>query len=204
VIPGHTEFLASEVGAESYTMMMVSDDVRVGLVSGHMPIWDVPKAITVAAILDKLGVMDASLRNDFGITRPRVAVLGLNPHAGDGGHLGREEIDTIIPAINQACEEGFLAVGPFPADGFFASGMYRQYDAVLAMYHDQGLIPFKVLSFERGVNFTAGLSIVRTSPDHGTAFDIASRGVASPGSMISAIYLAADVARRRQLAEAPV
>jgi 4-hydroxythreonine-4-phosphate dehydrogenase len=200
-IPGHTEFIADKVAAPSYTMLMVSDDVRVGLVTGHIPIWDVPKGVTEEAILDKIAVMDRSLREDFGIMRPRIAVLGLNPHAGDGGLLGREESDTIIPAINRACENGLLAFGPFPADGFFASGGFRHYDAVLAMYHDQGLIPFKVIAFENGVNFTAGIPIIRTSPDHGTAFAIAGRGVASPSSMIRAIYLAADIARVRMVAD---
>ena len=195
--PGHTEFIASRTGVEDYTMMMISDNLRVGLVTGHIPIWDVPKGVTRQAILDKIRVINASLVHDFGIQRPKIAVLGLNPHAGEGGVLGREEIESIIPAVKEACEEGSLVFGPFPADGFFAIGAYRLYDAVVAMYHDQGLVPFKTLAFESGVNFTAGLPIVRTSPDHGTAFNIAGEGKASPGSMRSAIYLAVDIARRR-------
>jgi 4-hydroxythreonine-4-phosphate dehydrogenase len=196
-VPGHTEYIADRLDISSHTMMMVAEQFRIGLVTAHIGIVDVPKAATVEAILAKLSVMDRALRDDFGIVRPRIAVLGLNPHAGDGGLIGREEVDTVVPAIKKACSEGYLALGPFPADGFFASGAYRQYDAVLAMYHDQGLIPFKVIAFDSGVNYTAGLPIVRTSPDHGTAFDIAGRFVARPDSMRSAIYLAVEIARRR-------
>lgn len=195
--PGHTEFIARRVGSDDYTMMMISDNLRVGLVTAHIPIWDVPKGVTREAILEKIRVIHAGLVSDFGIQRPKIAVLGLNPHAGEGGVLGREEFESIVPAVNDACEEGSLVFGPFPADGFFAIGAYRLYDAVLAMYHDQGLVPFKTLAFESGVNYTAGLPIVRTSPDHGTAFNIAGEGKASPGSMRSAIYLAVDIARRR-------
>ncbi len=195
--PGHTEFIARRAGCEAFTMMLVSDELRVGLVTGHIPIWDVPKRITREAILEKMRIISASLRHDFGVERPKIAVLGLNPHAGDGGVLGREEDEAILPAIERSCEEGNLVFGPFPADSFFGIGAYRLYDAVLAMYHDQGLIPFKTLAFESGINFTAGLPIVRTSPDHGTAFNIAGEGKASPGSMRSALYLAVDVARRR-------
>lgn len=195
--PGHTEFIAERLGAASHTMMMVADRLRVGLVTGHIPIWDVPKQVTHQAILDKVAIISQSLVQDFGIPRPRIAVLGLNPHAGDSGVLGREEDESIIPAIEEATEQGHLVFGPFPADSFFALTGYRIYDAVLAMYHDQGLVPFKTLAFEEGVNFTAGLPIVRTSPDHGTAYDIAGQGKASPSSMRSALYLAIDVARRR-------
>jgi 4-hydroxythreonine-4-phosphate dehydrogenase len=195
--PGHTEFITKRVSGTRHTMMMVADSLRVGLVTGHVPIWDVPKGVTKAAILEKIETIDESLKQDFGIPRPKIALLGLNPHAGDGGIMGKEEIDAIIPAIQTATENGRLVFGPFPADGFFAIGAYRLYDAVLAMYHDQGLIPFKTLAFESGVNYTAGLPIVRTSPDHGTAFDIAGTGAANPASMRSAIYVAMDVARRR-------
>jgi len=195
--PGHTEFITRRTGNDTSAMMLVSDELRVGLVTGHIPIWDVPKRVTLEAILEKIQVISASLSRDFGIDRPKIAVLGLNPHAGDGGVLGREESDTILPAIERSCEEGNLVFGPFPADSFFGIGAYRLYDAVLAMYHDQGLIPFKTLAFESGVNFTAGLPIVRTSPDHGTAFNIAGEGKASPGSMRSAIYLALDIIHRR-------
>ncbi len=195
--PGHTEFIARRAGCDAFTMMMISDGLRVGLVTGHIPIWDVPKAVTKEAILEKIRIIGHSLIEDFGILRPKLAVLGLNPHAGDGGVLGREEAEIILPALEQASEEGHLVFGPFPADSFFAIGGYRLYDAVLAMYHDQGLVPFKTLAFESGVNFTAGLPLVRTSPDHGTAYNIAGEGEASPGSMRSALYLAIDIARRR-------
>ena len=195
--PGHTEFVADRVNVHEYTMLMVSGELRVGLVTGHIPIWDVPKAVSRDAILMKIRSINNCLLQDFGIDRPKIGVLGLNPHAGDGGVLGREEMEAIIPAIRAACEEGDLVFGPYPADGFFAIRGYRAYDAVLAMYHDQGLVPFKTLSFESGVNYTAGLPIVRASPDHGTAHNIAGKGRASAESMRSAIYLAVDVARRR-------
>ncbi len=198
--PGHTEFIARMAGCDEYTMMMVSGDLRVGLVTAHMAIWDVPRHVTFEAILSRIEVITSSLQRDFGIERPKIAVLSLNPHAGDGGVLGHEEIETIVPAIAAACDQGYLAVGPFAADGFFAVGAYRNYDAVLAMYHDQGLVPFKTLAFDSGVNYTAGLPIVRTSPDHGTAYDIAGEGKANPGSMRSALYLAVDIARRRAAA----
>ncbi|MDX1429757.1 MAG: 4-hydroxythreonine-4-phosphate dehydrogenase PdxA [Rhodothermales bacterium] len=202
-LPGHTEFIANLTGSSSFTMMMVSDSIRVGLVTGHVPIWDVPKLVTKEAILDKIRVIGASLVNDFGVARPKIAVLGLNPHAGEGGVIGREENDTIKPAVAEACEEGYSVLGPYPADGFFASRSFRSVDAVLAMYHDQGLIPFKTLTFNTGVNFTAGLPIVRTSPDHGTAFDIAGTGKATPDSFRTALYVALDVARRRVRSSEP-
>lgn len=194
--PGHTEYIAERTGAPSHAMMMVAGGLRVGLVTGHMPVSNIAPHITQVAILDKLRVMDRSVRIDFGVETPQIAVLGLNPHAGDGGVLGREEIETIRPALDAARAEGLRVAGPFPADGYFATERDR-YDAVLAMYHDQGLVPFKALAFDRGVNFTAGLPIVRTSPDHGTAFNIAGQGIANPGSMRSAIELAAAVAQRR-------
>ena len=196
-VPGHTEFIAERAGSDAFTMMMVTEGLRVGLVTGHVPIWNVPKGVTREAVLGKLRVISQSLRRDFGVVRSKIAVLGLNPHASDGGVLGKEEAEAILPAISEACEGGDLVFGPFPADSFFGIGGYRVYDAVLAMYHDQGLIPFKTLAFESGVNFTAGLPLVRTSPDHGTAYNIAGEGKASPGSMRSALYLAVDVVRRR-------
>ena len=196
-VPGHTEFIARRTGCEAYTMMMVADNLRIGLVTTHIPLSSVPKAVTREAILDKIRNIGRSLQQDFGIVRPRLAVLSLNPHAGDGGVMGREELDTIRPAIEAACDEGHLAFGPYAADGFFAVSAYRNYDAVLAMYHDQGLVPFKTLAFDSGVNYTAGLPIVRTSPDHGTAYNIAGEGKANPGSMRSAIYTAIDICRRR-------
>lgn len=195
--PGHTEYIAERTGADAHTMMMVADDLRVGLVTAHIPIAEVPRHVTESAIVEKIGVMHASLRRDFGIDAPTIAVLGLNPHAGEGGVLGREEEQIITPALEKARHEGFDVAGPFPADGFFATDLDGGYDAVLAMYHDQGLAPFKALAFDRGVNYTAGLPIVRTSPDHGTAYDIAGQGVAREGSMRSAVELAIAITARR-------
>ena len=196
-VPGHTEFIAARSNTTEFTMMMVAEKLRVGLVTAHVPLAQVPQAITRTAIEGKIRIIGDSLTSDFGVSRPRIAVLGLNPHAGDGGVIGTEERDIIVPAIKEARSGGRMVYGPFPADGFFASRKYELYDAVLAMYHDQGLGPFKVLSFNSGINFTAGLPIVRTSPDHGTAFDIAGTNQASPDSMRNAIYAAIDIARRR-------
>lgn len=196
--PGHTEFIARLAGGRPL-MMMVSDRIRVALVTAHIPLRAVPAAITESVLRERIADLTRSLRRDFAIDRPRIAVLGLNPHAGDGGVLGDEERAVISPAIRTACADGLHAFGPFPADGFFASRAFAEYDAVLAMYHDQGLVPFKTLAFETGVNFTAGLDLVRTSPDHGTAFDIAGQGRASASSIRAAMYLAIDVARRRFL-----
>jgi len=198
-VPGHTEFIARKTGGLQPTMMMVAGSLRVGLVTAHIPISQVASGVTEPAILQKLEVMVEALRKDFGIDEPRVAVLGLNPHAGDGGVLGREEIETIGPAIEAARAQGFDAEGPLPADGFFATQLDAGFDAVLAMYHDQGLVPFKALAFDQGVNYTAGLPIVRTSPDHGTAYGIAGKGIASPGSMRSAILEAVAIAGQRAL-----
>lgn len=195
--PGHTEFIARLAGCDRHAMMMVADGLRVGLVTAHMPLSAVPPAITQRAVLEAIRVVHAALRRDFGVARPNIAVLGLNPHAGEGGVLGREETRAIGPAVRAAQADGIVASGPHPADGFFGAGAWRRSDAVVAMYHDQGLAPFKTLAFGRGVNYTAGLPIVRTSPDHGTAFDIAGQGKARPESMLSAIRLAVDIARRR-------
>ena len=178
-------------------MMMVSDNLRIGLVTAHVPIEQVPGLVTREAILEKIHVLSHSLQVDFGVARPRIAVLGLNPHAGEGGVLGREEKETIVPAIEEANADGYLVSGPHAADGFFGTRSYLSSDAVLAMYHDQGLVPFKTLTFNTGVNFTAGLPIVRTSPDHGTAFDIAGKGKAQPDSLRTALYIATDISRRR-------
>ncbi len=194
--PGHTEFLAERTGAPAPLMMMVAGPLRVGLVTAHVPLARVPDGITPDAIQTKLRLMRDSLQRDFGIDAPSIAVLGLNPHAGDGGVIGEEEQTIIGPALESARANGLNVAGPFPADGYFATERDR-FDAVLAMYHDQGLVPFKALAFEDGVNFTAGLPIVRTSPDHGTAYNIAGTGVASPGSMRSAIELAVSVVRQR-------
>ncbi|WP_019988306.1 4-hydroxythreonine-4-phosphate dehydrogenase PdxA [Rudanella lutea] len=196
--PGHTEYLAEAFGVPDDLMFMVGESLRVGVVTGHVPLGRVRQNVTRNAISQKLTMMMQSLRQDFGIAKPRIAVLGLNPHAGENGLLGNEETETISPVIEDWRKKGELVYGPFPADGFFGTRSYRKYDAVLAMYHDQGLIPFKAIAFEEGVNFTAGLPIVRTSPDHGTAYDIAGKNVADETSMIQAIYLACDVARRRK------
>ena len=193
---GHTEFMAAHLEGEPM-MIMCSERLKVGLVTIHIPVAEVSHSITKEKILQSLTTLRRSLKEDFGIVEPRIAVLSLNPHAGEGGMLGTEEQEIIKPAIVEAFEQGILAFGPFPADGLFAGGGYTKYDAVLAMYHDQGLTPFKTLSPD-GVNFTAGLSGVRTSPDHGTAYDIAGKGVADAQSMRNAIYTAIDIVRNRQ------
>ncbi|MDD2196472.1 MAG: 4-hydroxythreonine-4-phosphate dehydrogenase PdxA [Bacteroidales bacterium] len=196
--PGHTEFLASSFNSSEVLMLLVSDLMRVGVVTGHIPISEVSKSISQELIVKKLRILNNSLIKDFGIRKPRIAVLGLNPHAGDGGVLGKEEQETIIPAINKANEEDILALGPYSSDGFFGSEGFMSFDAILAMYHDQGLIPFKALSFESGVNFTAGLPIVRTSPAHGTAYGITGQGEASETSFRNALFLALDIFKNRQ------
>ncbi len=197
--PGHTEYLADKAGTDEVLMMMVSGNLRVALATTHIPLKDVSTALTKELIIGKIKLLEKSLINDFGIARPKIAVLGLNPHAGENGKLGQEESEIIIPAISQLKETAnTLVYGPFPADGFFGSSALSQYDAVLAMYHDQGLTAFKALAFEDGVNYTAGLPIIRTSPDHGTAFDIVGQGIASEQSMRSAIYLAMDIFRIQQ------
>jgi 4-hydroxythreonine-4-phosphate dehydrogenase len=201
-VPGHTEFIAGRTGSAEPTMMMVAGDLRVGLVTSHISIAEVPKAVTEEAILEKLRVLDASLRTDFGIEDPKIAVFGLNPHAGEAGAFGREEASVIAPALDAAQQEGARVEGPVAADGYFGTQLDAGYDAVLAMYHDQGLVPFKALAFDRGVNYTAGLPVVRTSPDHGTAYDIAGKGMALPGSMRSALEQAVAIARHRQAAAA--
>ena len=196
--PGHTEFLAERTKTNEYLMLLVSEGLRVGTVTGHIPLQQVSSVLTTEKILSKIRVMSKSLLQDFGIRKPKIAVLGLNPHAGDGGLIGKEEETTINPAINKATEEGIMASGPFSADGFFGSGSWKKFDGVLAMYHDQGLIPFKSISFNHGVNFTAGLPIIRTSPDHGTAYDLAGKNVAESGSFREAVYMAIDIYRNRK------
>lgn len=195
---GHTEYLEKEFGVDEVAMIMVSDVLKVGVVTGHIPLKEVPSSLSQEKILSKLRLMKASLRRDFGIAEPKIAVLGLNPHCGDGGLLGDEEQNIILPAVQQAVEEGIMAFGPYSPDGFFGLGNYGRFDATLAMYHDQGLAPFKALAFERGVNFTAGLPIVRTSPDHGTAYEKAGRDEADPHSMMQSIYTAIDIWRNRR------
>jgi 4-hydroxythreonine-4-phosphate dehydrogenase len=194
---GHTEYLQEQFGADDVTMIMVSPQLKIGVVTGHIPLREVPKKLTKESILGKLRIMNASLERDFGIPNPKIAVLGLNPHCGDGGLLGDEEQNIILPAVQEATREGIQAFGPYSPDGFFGLGNYSRFDGTLAMYHDQGLAPFKAIAFADGVNFTAGLPIVRTSPDHGTAYDMAGRDEADPRSMMSAIYTAIDIFRRR-------
>ena len=177
---------------------MISDRLRVGVVTGHVPLRRVPELLSSERILAKIRLMNDTLRRDFELERPRIAVLGLNPHAGEGGLLGTEEMTIITPAIEQANAEGMIAVGPLPADGFFGAGAWKNYDAVLAMYHDQGLIPFKSLTFEDGVNFTAGLPLVRTSPAHGTAYSLVGKGTASCEPFRQSVYAAIQIAKSRQ------
>lgn len=200
--PGHTEYFQDRFSdpesPETKAQMILFDQrMRVALVTTHLPIGAISEAITKESVGDAIRRFDKVLRSDFGCERPRIAVLGLNPHCGDGGLLGSEEQQSIIPAIREASEKGILCFGPYAADGFFASESWRKFDGVLAMYHDQGLAPFKALAGAGGVNFTAGLPIVRTSPDHGTAFDIAWKGEADPQSMREAIYAAIDILRSR-------
>ena len=197
--PGHTEYLESAAGdGEKALMLMCTGNLRVALVTTHLQMTQVPAAITIDGILEKLRLLNMSLKRDFNIDGPRIAVLSLNPHAGENGILGNEERDIIIPAIQQALDEdGIQCFGPYAADGFFGARQYRRFDAVLAMYHDQGLAPFKTIAMDEGVNFTAGLPIVRTSPDHGTGYDIAGQGIANESSMRHAIYTAIDVYRNR-------
>ncbi len=194
---GHTEYLTHVLGSKESLMLLASDELRVGVVTNHLPLREVPSALTQEKILLKTLILSETLRVDFGINKPTIAVLGLNPHAGDEGTIGDEEETIIRPALLQAKEQGVLAYGPFPADGFFGSGQYGKFDAILAMYHDQGLVPFKALSFGEGANYTAGLAAVRTSPDHGTAYDLAGKGLADETSFIRALFLAADIVRNR-------
>ncbi len=196
---GHTEYLQSIFNTEEVLMLMVNGNLKVGVVAGHIPLAHVSSFITKELIIEKVKIMNESLRADFCIRKPRIAVFGLNPHAGDEGLLGTEEIDTISPAIEELRKEGYYVFGPFPADGFFGSGNYTKFDGILAMYHDQGLTPFKTLSRDEGVNFTAGLPVIRTSPAHGTAYELAGKNEAGPGSFLASIYLACDVYNNRKL-----
>ncbi|MBW6480581.1 MAG: 4-hydroxythreonine-4-phosphate dehydrogenase PdxA [Bacteroidales bacterium] len=197
--PGHTEYLAGKFETRDYLMLMVNDTMRIGVITGHIALREVPGRITEELILQKIRIMNNSLVRDFGIRKPKIAVLGLNPHAGDKGVLGIEEETVIIPAIQKAFEMGMMAFGPYPADGFFGSSSFSGFDGVLAMYHDQGLIPFKSMAFQTGVNITAGLPVVRTSPAHGTAYELAGKNIASADSFREAIYLAIDVVKNRRL-----
>ena len=197
--PGQTEMLAELCGDPKVTMMLISQSFRVGLATVHIPLKSVSSILSRSLIAEKLSIIHRSLQNDFGIRKPKIAILGLNPHAGEQNLIGTEETAILIPAVRKARKSGMSLDGPFPADGFFGTHSYKLYDAVLAMYHDQGLIPLKMKGFATGVNFTAGLPIIRTSPDHGTAFDIAGKGVADPSSMNEAIQLAVSIALRRAI-----
>ena len=197
--PGHTEYLAQHFQPESgeVLMLMVSNLLRVGVVTGHIPLKDVTSHLTQDKILSKLSTLNKTLIQDFRIRKPKIAVFGLNPHAGDKGLIGDEEANIILPAIQRAKDNNILAFGPYPADGFLGSANIQEFDAILAMYHDQGLAPFKALAFNEGVNYSAGLNIVRTSPGHGTAYEIAGKGMASPESFRNALFLAIDIAKKR-------
>ncbi len=194
---GHTEFLTAKANVQDSLMLMVNDQLRVALATNHIPVSEISKKLNKEVILRKLTLLNQSLKMDFGIQKPKIALLGLNPHAGDEGSIGKEEQLFIIPAIQEAKSKGIFAVGPYPADGFFGSGTYQHFDAVLAMYHDQGLVGFKSLSFESGVNFTAGLPFVRTSPDHGTAYNITGQNKASADSFREALFMAIEIVKKR-------
>ncbi len=196
--PGHTEYLANYANEEYPLMILTHGDLRVGTVTGHVALKDVASQITEDILLRKIETLHKSLQLDFSITHPKIAVLGLNPHSGDNGTIGSEEKEIIIPALKKAEKKGIRVLGPFAADGFFGSPGYKNFDGVLAMYHDQGLTPFKTISFDEGVNFTAGLPIVRTSPDHGTAYDIAGEGIASASSFRNAVFAAVDIFKSRK------
>lgn len=193
---GHTPYFKDFFGAKDVVMFMCADNIKIGLVTEHIPVAEVAKAISKEAIISKLQIMNKSLQQDFGIDKPRIAVLGLNPHAGDESLIGKEEETIIKPAVKEA-KQTMLAFGPYSSDAFFARGSHEKFDAVLAMYHDQGLIPFKSLAIGEGVNYTAGLNAVRTSPDHGTAFDIAGKGIAHHESFLAAIFMAIDIVRQK-------
>lgn len=196
--PGHSEYLADRAGCKEHLMLMVCDKLRIGVITGHIPLKDVPAALTAELILRKIDLMNKSLSRDFGVRKPKIALLGLNPHAGDQGVLGAEDEAIIAPAIEQAWNKNMIVYGPYSADGFFGSNNYLKFDGILAMYHDQGMIPFKTLSFDKGINFTAGLPFIRTSPAHGTAYDIAGKNEASHNSFREAVYLAVDIFNNRK------
>jgi 4-hydroxythreonine-4-phosphate dehydrogenase len=196
--PGHTEYLTEESGVKESLMLLVRDGLRVGVVTGHIPVSEVAGKLNKELIEQKLRILHQSLKTDFGILKPKIAILGLNPHAGENGQLGSEDKDIIAPVIEAWKAKGHLVFGPYPADAFFGTKNYKNFDGILGMYHDQGLIPFKTLAFDEGVNFTAGLTFVRTSPDHGTGYDIAGLNQASPDSFRNAIFVAMDVVKNRQ------
>lgn len=194
---GHTEYITNQIGNSTSLMLLYADQLRMGLVTNHIPVSAVAENISITKIEERIEQLNKSLVQDFFINKPRIAVLSLNPHAGDNGLLGNEELDILTPAINQSYRKGILCFGPYPADGLFGSGNFKKFDAILAIYHDQGLAPFKALTFDDGVNFTAGIDMVRTSPDHGTAYDIAGKGIASENSMRQALYGAIDIFKKR-------
>ncbi|MES2416627.1 MAG: 4-hydroxythreonine-4-phosphate dehydrogenase PdxA [Bacteroidota bacterium] len=196
--PGHTEYLQKRANSTDVLMFLVSEGLRIGVVTSHIPLLEVPKAISTEKIVKKLQLINDSLKKDFWIEKPKIAVLGLNPHASDNGLLGKEEAEIISPAIQEAFDKGIICFGPYSADGFFGNGTYKQFDAVLAMYHDQGLIPFKTIAFDTGVNYTAGLKFVRTSPDHGTGYSIAGKDMADPTSFMEAIFAAVHIVKHRR------
>jgi 4-hydroxythreonine-4-phosphate dehydrogenase len=197
--PGHTEYLQDKAEQKDSLMLMVSKELKIGVATGHIPLKDVSSHLHIEKLHHKITLLANSLKSDFGIRKPKIAVLGLNPHAGDNGALGKEEEAVVIPAIHKANNHQLVVFGPYPADGFFGKHSYREFDAVLAMYHDQGLIPFKSLSFDNGTNFTAGLPFVRTSPAHGTGYDIAGKNLADESSFREALYLAIDIVRNRKI-----
>jgi len=195
--PGHTEYLAEKCNVEDMLMLMVNRQFRIGVVTGHIPLSKVSETITEDLLLNKIKILDQSLIQDFGVLKPRIAILALNPHAGDNGLIGDEDTRIIKPAIEKAFGNGILVFGPYPADGFFGSSNFRAFDGILAIYHDQGMVPFKVLSFDEGVNYTAGLPVIRTSPAHGTAFDIAGKNEANPEAFRNALFTACDIFTHR-------
>lgn len=206
--PGHTEYLQEKVGLDASLMLMVHEDLRIGVITGHIPLKDVSSSITEDAIINKVRLMHHSLKQDFWIQKPKIAILSLNPHAGDQGLIGDEDDKVVAPAIQKAMEEDMLCFGPYPADAFFAGDNYKNFDGILAMYHDQGLIPFKHIAKRKGINFTAGLPVVRTSPDHGTGYDIVGKNLANETSFREALFLAKEIVLRRkegkELAENPL
>ena len=195
--PGHTEYLAQKFKTDDYLMLMISSAVRIGVITGHLPLNKVTEAITEELIMKKIMIMNQSLIRDFNILKPRIAVLALNPHAGDDGLIGNHDQTVVMPAIDKAYNRNVMVFGPYPADGFFGSDQFKHFDGILAMYHDQGMLPFKLLSFDDGVNYTAGLPFIRTSPAHGTAYDIAGKNIANPESFRNAVFLAGEIFQNR-------
>lgn len=194
---GHTEYFAKEFNTP-YLMLLVHENLRIGVVTAHIPLNEVATKLSKQLILEKIKILDQSLKRDFGLEKGKIAVLGLNPHAGDGGIIGKEEETIITPAIKEAKNNGIMAFGPYPSDGFFGSGQHNKFDGILAMYHDQGLIPFKTLAFSEGINYSAGFPFIRTSPDHGTAYDIAGKNEADETSFRNALFLAYDIVKGRK------